>query len=1190
MNGMAGTGKTTIAYTFAELLKRQGLLGASFFCTQTSSECQDVGQIIPTITYQLARYSMSFQSEVVKVLGSNPDIGTWAIVEQCKQLIKELLAQVKDVIPGGLVIVIDALDKCNNANGVQMILDVLFRITPNLPVKFFITSRPKPIIRHRIEALSNLNWSMCVLHKIEKWMVEADIELYLREELDNSVSDQNLRQLAKLSRNLFIYAATTILISSTNLGFQHLDINKLYTTILEAAVHQSNRDPQEQQQMQLILWTAVCTRELVNINTLAALTGIKATKVNTLLQSLYLVLHVLQTTSMITTLHALFPDFMFDQAQSSKFYCNKAKHSQMLAKQCFQVMQDQLRFNICSLQTLFIPDREVQDLEAWIAKSILPTLSYVAHHWGDHVVKSAPCAIVRNGLEEFLLQQLLFWMEVLSLKRKLDKGVNMLLALKPWMTVEDTSSDLSKLLNNLWIFVSKYAAGFVLQLTPHIYILALAFCHCSSLVHKQHWGCAQGLLSLEGSVMEKSQTPLLATWLMHLEALSLSFSPEGSRFAIGFKDGTAHIFHAHNGTIALGPLKGYTNYTNSVNCVSFSPNGLLLISGSRDKTILVQDAQTGNCMYDVIEGHEGLVTAVLLTFSPNGKHILLGSWDWTTRMRDSGNGSLIPNSIKHHPSPVICTAFSPDGKHIACGFYSVMCPIVVYDASTSKTLPFPFDVCGPVCSIAFSPNSKHLVTGHESGELRVWSLQNGTAIHTPSKVHNSKIRSIGFLPLGDKLVTASWDRCVYIWDVENGYSNPCLLGTHDNYVSSAAFSPDSTRVASCSQDRTVKMWNALHSTSSHTSHPNTPTKAVLLVAISPDGSRIAAAGDEKAIYMFNTHDGTPALQPLVAHTDVGSTRWRSHSTAGTSLLVATTNSYVCGMPQAAISFSPDNRHVVSASPYGTIRMWYVDNGTLRLTDLVGIHEDAVFSAVFSPDGKHIVSGSRDGKVRIWDSQTLSLVFDPFGLQQHENYIFSVTFSPDGRLIASGFGDGTICIFDSHSGELVLGPFKAHQHWVRSVVFSPDGNQIVYGSRDGRVRVWRVEDGAPACEPLEGDQSEISSVAYSPDGAYIVSGSDDSTIRLWNAPGKGVVSNSSQSASSTSDQRVPYRVIAGGLTIDSDGWARNRDSQLLFWIPSDLLKLFPRLETVYTIRSEGTLRVDYSKRLLIGDEWHRCFVG
>ncbi|ELU37280.1 adenylylsulfate kinase domain-containing protein [Rhizoctonia solani AG-1 IA] len=68
MNGMAGTGKTTIAYTFAQSLKTRGTLGASFFCTRTSDECRDVGRIIPTIAHQLALYSPSFRSALLQVL------------------------------------------------------------------------------------------------------------------------------------------------------------------------------------------------------------------------------------------------------------------------------------------------------------------------------------------------------------------------------------------------------------------------------------------------------------------------------------------------------------------------------------------------------------------------------------------------------------------------------------------------------------------------------------------------------------------------------------------------------------------------------------------------------------------------------------------------------------------------------------------------------------------------------------------------------------------------------------------------------------------------------------------------------------------------------------------------------------------------------------------------------------------
>ncbi|KAF8672805.1 WD40 repeat-like protein [Rhizoctonia solani] len=1220
MNGMAGTGKTTIAYTFAKSLRERGALGASFFCTRTSNECQDVRQIIPTIAYQLARHWPSFRSALLGVLEQEPEIQSQAITSQCERLIKDPLSKVMDRMTKGLVVVIDALDECSSPKGVGTILDVLFRIAPGLPVKFFVTSRPEADIRHRVEAQPGQNRLMCVLHDIEESLVQADITLYLRAELASSdVSDSNLTQLASLSGKLFIYAATAvryirqagtmvdqdrleaILSSASDSDYRHSEINQLYTTILDTAVYQSNREPREQEWMQLIIWTAVCTREPVTIDTLAALAGIKPAKATILLQSLYSVLHVSQVTNMVSALHASFPDYIFDEARSKRFYCDETTHSQLLSKHCFDIMHDQLRFNICGLETSFIADSEVKDLKARINRSISPTLSYAAHHWGHHVAKSRHCEETQTKLEEFFSNQLLFWMEVLTLKETLDMGIAMLSIVKSWLTAKESPSNLVKIIDDSWIFVSTFAAGSGSQSTPHIYISALAFCHPSSWVSQQYKGRTRQLLSLAGSAVEGSPTALLATWRMESRPARVAFSSGGSRLAIGFSDGAVCIVHAHNGAVALGPLEGHTA---EVTSVALSPDGSMLASGSDDGTILVRDAQTGNRIYDVIKGHEGDATSVC--FSPDGKYILSGSWDRTTRMWDSGNGSLIPNSIKRHPFPVNCTAFSPDGKHIACGLYSDECPIVVYDASTSESLPFPFDANQSwVLSIAFLPNGKHLVTGHFSGDLRVWSLHDGTATHSPPKVHNDIIRSIGVSPLGDKLVTGSHDRCVYIWDVENGYSSPCLLGTHDAYVYSTAFSPDGTRVASCSDDYTVKMWNPFHSTSSPTPQWKAPTKAVLSVAISPDGSRIAAGGLDIAIYVFNARDGTPALEPLVAYT--GWIKSMAFSPNGRYLASCGDDGAIClwdgtsgkllsGPLQGhqdrvqSISFSPDGKRIVSASYDKTIRMWDVGDETLTAIDLVGTHKGIVHCATFSPDGEQIVSGCGDGKIRMWDSHSLSLVFDPFGSQWHKGSINSVTFSPDGQLVASGSDDGTICVFDSRSGDLVLGPLKGHERSVESIVFSPDGSHIVSGSFDGSVRVWVVKDGAPACEPLRGHQRGVSSVACSPDGRYIVSGSMDSTIRVWKAPGGGVVSDLSHSTPSASDERQTHRAIAGGLTVSEDGWVRNRDSQLVFWAPSDIRRIFPIIETVYTIGPEGILHTDYTQPLLLGEEWDRCYVG
>ncbi|KAF8750366.1 WD40 repeat-like protein [Rhizoctonia solani] len=325
-----------------------------------------------------------------------------------------------------------------------------------------------------------------------------------------------------------------------------------------------------------------------------------------------------------------------------------------------------------------------------------------------------------------------------------------------------------------------------------------------------------------------------------------------------------------------------------------------------------------------------------------------------------------------------------------------------------------------------------------------------------------------------------------------------------------------------------------------------------------EGTNQGSSGD-KSIYMFNARDGTATVEPLVAHTDwIRSIAFSPNGRASAFVL--------------SISFSPDGKRIVSASEDKTIRMWDVGDGTLTAIDLVGTHEGMVNCATFSPDGGTLFLAAKMG--RSW----------------HKFSICSVTFSPDGQLIASGSDDRTICVFDSRSGDLVLGPLKGHEAPVRSVVFSPDGSHIVSGSDDGSVRAWAVKDGAPACEPLRGHQDRVGSVACSPDGRYIVSGSYDLTIRVWKAPGGGVVSDLSHSAPSASDERQTHRAIAGGLTVSQDGWIRNHDSQLVFWAPSDIHRLFPVIETVYTIGPEGILHTDYTQPLLLGEEWDRCYVG
>ena len=83
--GVAGTGKTTIAFTFSQILDNMQMLGASFFCSRLDIDSSNAELIFPTLAYELAHHSTAASNALLNALESTcgaPHEGLGTIIQE----------------------------------------------------------------------------------------------------------------------------------------------------------------------------------------------------------------------------------------------------------------------------------------------------------------------------------------------------------------------------------------------------------------------------------------------------------------------------------------------------------------------------------------------------------------------------------------------------------------------------------------------------------------------------------------------------------------------------------------------------------------------------------------------------------------------------------------------------------------------------------------------------------------------------------------------------------------------------------------------------------------------------------------------------------------------------------------------------------------------------------------------------
>lgn len=307
-------------------------------------------------------------------------------------------------------------------------------------------------------------------------------------------------------------------------------------------------------------------------------------------------------------------------------------------------------------------------------------------------------------------------------------------------------------------------------------------------------------------------------------------------------------------------LKGHGD---SILTLAISPNGQLLISGSRDFTLKVWSLQTGQLLRTLSEHYEPITSA---QFADQGKTLISRGTSGKVLFWDIETGK-VRHQLEATPTSAInvnvqgggasVTTLNAGGTLLASHTWDGN--IMLRDLRTNEIRQIEAESVSAQQAIAITPDAQTLVSSTIDGQIKLWDIPTGEFQRSFPKFDDwdaikamQLTSSLSVSYDGTRLASGGWGGDIHLWDMQTGTLMKVLTAHHQS-ISALAFSADNKILASGGGDRIINVWRIQDASLLHTLKGHQADISAL--SISPDGQFLVSGSNDHTIRIWQLATG-----------------------------------------------------------------------------------------------------------------------------------------------------------------------------------------------------------------------------------------------------------------------------------------------------------------------------------------------